>query len=83
MPFEKSSFQQPRGTVGELAQQRLQEDGEHDDIGLHKLACVHCEVADAGRSAMVSATIRVSQVIPRANLTQPLLKAGLRERRRS
>ena len=34
--------------VGELAEQRVDEDREHDDVGHHELARLHRHVADAG-----------------------------------
>ena len=50
MPRQRQPLQRTRSAVGELSQQRVDQDGQHDDIDQHEFARLHCHVAEAGRS---------------------------------
>jgi hypothetical protein len=47
MPSQQLPFEQPRNRVRTHADQRVDQDGKHDDIGAQELARIHREKADA------------------------------------
>ncbi len=51
MPGQQSALKQPGDGVGRYTDQRVDEDGEDDDVGAQKLARIHRQKADAGIGA--------------------------------
>src|SRR5215211_6790835 len=49
MPGQEPPLESPRGHIGEFAEQGVEEDAEHQHVGLQELAGVHGDVTDAGR----------------------------------
>ncbi len=48
MPAQPDALQPAGGDVGQLAEQRVEQDRQHHHVGLQKLAGVHRQVTDAG-----------------------------------
>ena len=47
VPGKRPRLDQPREGIGQLAQQRIDDDPKQNDIGLQEFACVHSHIADA------------------------------------
>ena len=49
MPGQRQPLQRARGAVGELSEQGVDQDAEHDDVDQHEFARLHRHVAEARR----------------------------------